>query len=61
MDPADTGSSPRWLSASLVAAGLSVLAGCASTFPRWRPDRCRRADPFRDTLNRDFLCRQKSP
>lgn len=40
----------------VLTACLSVLAGCASTFPSFQPDRCHRGEPNRQTLNWDILC-----
>ncbi len=48
----------RWFRLGLLAASLSVLAGCASTVPNWRPDRCHRAERARETLNWDIFCVQ---
>ncbi|MBI3030512.1 MAG: hypothetical protein HYY64_13475 [Candidatus Rokubacteria bacterium] len=48
----------RWLRLGLLAASLSILAGCASTFPDWKPDRCHRAERARETLNWDIFCIQ---
>jgi hypothetical protein len=42
----------------LVVAALTLLAGCASTFPNWQPDRCQRAEARRDTLNWNLICIQ---
>ena len=58
MNPAKGAFPPRWLRLSLLAATLSVLAGCATAFPEWKPDRCHRAERARDTLNWDFFCHQ---
>ncbi|MBI2154756.1 MAG: hypothetical protein HYU24_13810 [Candidatus Rokubacteria bacterium] len=48
----------QWLRLGLLAAALSVLTGCASTFPDWKPDRCHRSEQVRDTLNWDIFCMQ---
>ena len=48
----------RWFRLGLLAVSLSVLTGCASTFPDWKPDRCHRAERARDTLNWDVFCYQ---
>ncbi len=41
-----------------LAAWLLVLAGCASTFPQFQPDRCHRGERARETLNWDIICVQ---
>jgi hypothetical protein len=48
----------RWFRLGLLAVSLSVLTGCASTFPDWKPDRCHRAEQARVTLNWDIFCHQ---
>jgi hypothetical protein len=58
MSPANGALGPRWFRLGLLVASLSVLTGCASTFPDWKPDRCHRAEPGRETLNWDLFCYQ---
>ena len=48
----------RWLLPVLLVIGVSVLPACATTFPKFQPDRCHRSDPNRDTLNWDIFCFQ---
>ena len=58
MNPANGALGPRWFRLGLLVAALSVLTGCASTFPDWKPDRCHRGEQARETLNWDLFCYQ---
>ena len=58
MRPATGVLGARWFQLTLLVAWLSVLTGCVSTFPDWKPDRCHRSERARDTLNWDVLCYQ---
>ena len=58
MSPANGALGPRWFRLGLLVASLSVLTGCASAFPDWKPDRCHRAERGRETLNWDVFCYQ---
>ncbi len=58
MSPANRAHGPRWFRLGVLVASLSVLTGCASTFPDWKPDRCHRAERARETLNWDIFCSQ---
>jgi hypothetical protein len=58
MSPANGALGPRWFRLGVLVVSLSVLTGCASTFPGWKPDRCHRAERVRETLNWDIFCFQ---